>query len=162
VDFWVKVAVAVPRVGFAPFPKAKPRCWSGVDGRTGLEGRAGWHLGGQQQSRAWGWAGCHFWGGLGGSAVLADTTRCLSAFAQRLCHGCCWEPCAGDAGAESTPCRFWLLKRPRRSVGKGWFCFLPFLFFISRSSITVVFLFLELGLAGFDRKGIWWGKRGTV
>lgn len=65
----------------------------------------GGNLEGQQRSCAWGWAECHFWGGLGGSAVLPDTTRCLSAFAQRLCHGCYWERCAGDGGHRKYPLR---------------------------------------------------------
>lgn len=95
--------------------------WGGGKSRAG--GKSG--VVSRKPSSAWGWAGCYFWGGLGGSAVLPDTTRCLSAFAQRLCHGWCWERCAGTAGAENTRRGCWLLpKPPRWRVGKEWVCFL--------------------------------------
>lgn len=104
-----------------------------------MEGRAGWYLEGQQRSSAWGWAGCHFWGGLGGSAVLPDTTRCLSAFAQRLCHGCCWERCAGDGGRRKYPLRLLAVKTTALVCCKRMVLLFAFFFFLIRHGCSFPF-----------------------
>lgn len=80
----------MPRVGFAPFLKVQRQCWGAL---------MDWKSRGVSRGPGvlrW----MSLWGGLGGSAVLPDTTRCLSAFAQRLPRVLLGE---GTAGAEKSP-----------------------------------------------------------
>lgn len=125
-DFCVKVVVAVPWIRFVSEGE-NVTVERGGGKRKVVPGRLAVLGGGPSVT----------WGGLGGSAVLLGTTRCLSAFAQRLCHACC---CGSTRGATAPP-------------GKGGFCFLhPLLW----ASITVTALFPEPGLAGGTVR---WEKR---